>query len=187
MQADEICFLFAYDRWATRRLLGVLNGLDPALWARTDVVGERGLGSILVHHLGASQRWRIGFETQGTDEGPEPELEPLPTIDELCERWEAEWAAVDTWLPTLTDDFVTYVHEGVPVWQMLVHVVNHGTQHRAEAAALLTGEGRSPGELDLISYAERAETAATDPSTSGPGATDPATSREAEEGRPAGI
>jgi uncharacterized damage-inducible protein DinB len=37
---------------------------------------------------------------------------------------------------------------------MLVHVVNHGTQHRAEATALLTGEVRSPGELDLINYAE---------------------------------
>ena len=59
---------------------------------------------------------------------------------------------------TLTDGHVQYVHEGVAVWQMLVHVVNHGTQHRAEAAALLTGEGRSPGELDLINYAEeRAE------------------------------
>jgi uncharacterized damage-inducible protein DinB len=77
---------------------------------------------------------------------------------ESSERWEAEWAAVDAWLPTLTDDFIAYVHEGVPVWQMLVHVVNHGTRHRAEAAALLTGEGRSPSALDLINYAdERAD------------------------------
>jgi uncharacterized damage-inducible protein DinB len=37
---------------------------------------------------------------------------------------------------------------------MLVHVVNQGTQHRAEAAALLTTEARSPGDLDLIDYAE---------------------------------
>ena len=154
MQADEVRFLFEYDRWATRRLLGVLDSLDPALWSRTDVVGERGLGTILVHHLGASQRWRVGLETQGIDEGPEPELEPLPTIDELRERWEAEWAAVDAWLPTLTDDVVAYVHDGVPIWLMLVHVVNHGTQHRAEAAALLTAEGRSPRELDLVNYAE---------------------------------
>jgi uncharacterized damage-inducible protein DinB len=58
------------------------------------------------------------------------------------------------WLPTLTDGFVGYVFDGVPVWQMLVHVVNHGTQHRAEAAALLTAEGRSPGEFDLVNYAE---------------------------------
>ena len=152
MTPDEVRFLFAYDRWATLRVLAVLDGLDSAVWDRTNVVGERGLGAILVHHLGASQRWRHGF--QQTGESPEPELEPLPTIDRLREGWGTEWAAVDAWLPTVTEGFVGYVHEGVPVWQMLVHVVNHGTQHRAEAAALLTAEGRSPGELDLIYYAE---------------------------------
>jgi len=154
MQADEIRWLFAYDRWATRRVLAVLDDLDENAWQRTDAVGERGAGSILVHHLGASQRWRIGFQSQGADEGPSPERDPLPTIDELRQRWDAEWAAVDEWLPTLSDGFVAYVFDGVPVWQMLVHVVNHGTQHRAEAAAGLTAEGRSPGELDLINYAE---------------------------------
>lgn len=154
MQADEIRWLFAYDRWATRRVLGVLDDLDATVWTRANAVGERGLGGILVHHLGASQRWRIGFQTQGSEEGPEPEREPLPTIAELRERWDAEWTAVDAWLPTVTDGFAGLVFEGVPVWQMLVHVVNHGTQHRAEAAALLTAEGRSPGELDMINYAE---------------------------------
>ena len=44
--------------------------------------------------------------------------------------------------------------EGIPMWQMLAHVVNHGTQHRSEAAALLTAAGRSPGDLDLIFFAE---------------------------------
>jgi len=161
MQADEIRFLFAYDRWATRRVLASLDGLDPAVWTRTDAVGERGLGSILVHHLGASQRWRNAF--QETGESPEPEDDPLPTIDELRERWEAEWSIVDAWLPTVSDDFVAYVHEGVPVWQMQVHVVNHGTQHRAEAAALLTVEGRSPGELDLINFADEQAQKGTTP------------------------
>ena len=152
MQADDVRFLFGYDRWATRRVLGVLDGLEPAVWTRTDVVDERGLGGILVHQLGASQRWRHGF--QDTGESPEPEREPLGTIDELRQAWGAEWAGVDAWLPTMTDAFVEYVHEGVPVWQLLVHVVNHGTQHRSEAVALITVEGLSPGELDLFDYAE---------------------------------
>jgi uncharacterized damage-inducible protein DinB len=154
MRADEVRWLFAYDRWATRRVLAVLKGVDPALWSRTAVVGERGLGGILVHHLGASQRWRIAFETQGEAEGPSPELEPLPTADEVRTRWDAEWVAVDSWLATLTDEFIGYSFEGIPVWEMLVHVINHGTQHRAEAAALLTAEGLSPGELDMINYSE---------------------------------
>lgn len=155
MQADDIRFLFAYDRWATRRVLAALDGVDPSVWGRPDAVGDRGLGEVLVHHLGASQRWRRQFEAQGDAvAGPELEDEPLPTIARLRELWDAEWAAHDTWLPTVTDGFVGYVHEGVPVWAMLVHVVNHGTQHRAEASALLTAAGRSPGELDLIDFAE---------------------------------
>jgi uncharacterized damage-inducible protein DinB len=117
VQAADMRFLFAYDRWATKQMLTVLDGLDSTTWSRPNDVGERGLGSILVHHLGASQRWRIGLQTQGTDDGPEPELEPLPTIDELRQRWQAEWVAVDAWLPTLTDGHVQYVHEGVPVWR----------------------------------------------------------------------
>ena len=134
-------------------MLGALDGLDEELWSRPNVVGDRGLGGILVHHLGASQRWRNAFQQTGQE--PEPELEPLPTIDELRRRWDQEWAAVDAWLPTITEGFIGYVHEdGVPVWQMLVHVINHGTQHRSEAAALLTAEGRSPGELDVINYAD---------------------------------
>jgi uncharacterized damage-inducible protein DinB len=152
MQIEEVRFLFGYDRWATRRVLAVLDRVEPAVWGRTGVVGERGLGSILVHQLGASQRWRHSF--QDTGQSPSPEDEPLPTIEWLRTAWDEEWVAVDAWLATITEGFVAYVHEGVPVWQMLVHVVNHGTQHRAEAAALLTAEGHSPGELDLIDYSE---------------------------------
>ncbi|MEO8539781.1 MAG: DinB family protein [bacterium] len=154
MNAEDVRALFGYDRWATERVLAVADGLDATVWSNADVVGGRSIGSILVHQFGAATRWRISLESQGDKEGPEPEDEPLIEFAELRRRWEAEWAAVDAWVPTLSDGYLAYVHGGVPIWQMVVHMVNHGTQHRSEAAMLLTAEGRSPGELDLINYAE---------------------------------
>jgi uncharacterized damage-inducible protein DinB len=154
VNADEVRYLYSYERWATRRVLDALEGLDPPVWERPNVIDDRGLGAILVHHLGAAQRWRTAFESQGEKEGPRPETEPLPTVEELRERWNQEWSATDAWLTQLTDGFVNASFDGLPVWAMLVHVVNHGTQHRSEAAALLTAEGHSPGDLDLVDYAE---------------------------------
>ena len=70
-------------------------------------------------------------------------------------------AAMRAYLAGLTDaDLVDYIHyttsEGDHrvrlLWHCLFHVVNHGTQHRSEAAAILTGYGYSPGELDFTAF-----------------------------------
>ena len=152
MHLDDIRFLFAYDRWATQRILGAAAGVDEATWSLPNAIGDRGLGGILIHHLGAHQRWRHGLS--GSEDSPRPERGPLPSPVELAEWWEAEWVALDAWLDTIVDAWLLSTEEGIPFWQMLAHVVNHGTQHRAEAAALLTAAGRSPGDLDMIVYCE---------------------------------
>ena len=163
MNPAEIRYLFDYDRWATERVLATLDGIPQDVWSRRDAVGERGLGTILVHQLGAAQRWRHAI--QQTGDQPRPELEPLPTVDELRSWWADEWVAVAGWMPTITQGLLDHEEEGVAVWQMLTHVINHGTQHRSEAALILTEIGRSPGEIDMIFYAEElvaGETAAAD-------------------------
>ena len=152
MEPGDIRYLFAYDRWATEKVLAKLEGVEADLWGAVGVVGERGLGSILTHMLGAHQRWRLAFE--GSDESPEPEDEPLPTPDDLVRRWHAELDATDAFLDEVTPGFLAYVRDGVRVAVMLQHLANHGTQHRSEAALLLTQAGRSPGDLDLIFFAE---------------------------------
>jgi uncharacterized damage-inducible protein DinB len=61
----------------------------------------------------------------------------------------------------LTDDAVsktiTYMNQygepnEQPLSQLIAHVVNHGTQFRAEAAVRLTQLGLLSGDLDLIIF-----------------------------------
>ena len=152
MTIEETRQLFAYDRWASARILDAAEGADEATWSAAQVIDERGLGGILVHMLGAYQRWRHGLAEDG--ETARPEQDPLPSPAELRQRWEAEWPAMDRWLATLDDDWLARDDQGVPFAGMLRHLVNHGTQHRSEAAVLLTQAGRSPGDLDMITWLE---------------------------------
>ena len=152
MTPAELRDLFAFDRWATERILAALDGIDEATWQRASVVDERGLGGMLVHMLGAYQRWRRGLA--GDDEMPRPEREPLPSPAELRTRWVAEWAAMEAFLASIDDAWLGRDDEGVPFAGMLLHLANHDTQHRSEAAVLLTQAGRSPGDLDLIDWLE---------------------------------
>jgi uncharacterized damage-inducible protein DinB len=152
MLLRSLQFLAEYERWGTTRILDTADGLDEATWSRPNVVGERGLGGILVHQLGAFQRWRIGLS--GGTEQPRPEREPLIGLDELRRRWNLEWDAMDAWLNGLDEAALEQVDDGLPMWLALLHLFNHGTQHRSEVAALLTDAGRSPGDLDLVDFAD---------------------------------
>ena len=153
MDPADVRFLFGYDRFATEKVLAQLADVDPNLWGAVGVVGDRGLGAILVHMLGAHQRWRLGL--LDSPDMPRPEHEPLPTPAELVERWKLELDAMTAFLARVTPEFLDETGEGgITVAVMLQHLANHGTQHRSEAALLLTQAARSPGDLDMYDYAE---------------------------------
>jgi uncharacterized damage-inducible protein DinB len=152
MRVDDVRILYDYDRWATARILDRALGVPPFEWSDSNRIDLRGLGGILAHALGAHERWRTGW--QGGAEIARREVAPLPTAEELRADWELEWSATTGFIDGLTDDDLDRPADELLLWQAMAHVVNHGTQHRSEAAVLLTALGRSPGDLDLADFLE---------------------------------
>ena len=153
MNLADIRFLYGFDRWATTKVLDAAARVDETTWSATNIVDQRGLGGILVHQLGAQQRWRH-YLTGAPGDEPRPEDGPLPDPATLRSAWEREWAGYDAWFDAMKPEWLDQAEGGVSLWQALAHVVNHGTQHRSEAAVLMTAAGHSPGDLDMVDYAE---------------------------------
>lgn len=133
-----------------RRVLNTAEDVSPEVWAEPGGPGRRGIGETLVHALDTHARWRSSW--QGQTNSPQADVNPLLSVAELRTRWESEWVALDMYLADLDEDGPNRVWNGLPLWQSMVHVVNHGTQHRSEAAALLTAAGHPTGDLDYEDY-----------------------------------
>jgi uncharacterized damage-inducible protein DinB len=118
------------------------------------------LQGTLVHTLFAEWVWRNRWQGMSPTQRFDPA--EFPTLSVLHERWTMEEKALMGFLQGLDDGtlnapFDYSTTHGTPMheprlWPVMVHLVNHGTQHRSEAAAILTGYGFSPGDMDLITF-----------------------------------
>lgn len=160
MKKDEIQTLFDYNLWATGRVLETAVAIDDVQFAAPADFPHGGLRGTLVHLVSSEWIWRTRLQ-----EGQSPQEvlseRNFPTLEAIRRRWEAEQSAWRGYLDSLQDEYLGRVVQyqrtnGQPqeniLWHILVHLVNHGTQHRSEAAALLTEYGHSPGDLDMIRY-----------------------------------
>ena len=159
MNKNDIETLYRYNEWAWRRVLGQAALVSAEQYVATAPVPQGSLRGTLVHALAAEVAWRRRW--QGDSPAALLNDSDLPTFQALQERWEREAQALQDFVADLTDtDLDATVHykttKGSPMtnvlWHLMAHLVNHGTQHRSEAAMLVTGHGRSPGDLDLIVF-----------------------------------
>lgn len=159
MKKSEIVTLYRYNAWANERILNAACNLTTEQFLDPAPLSYGGLRATLVHMLFAEWLWRRRWEGQSPTEWMAPE--DFPTFDSLRTRWEREQACLLDFADQVSeeklDQTVNYkTTTGNPrenvLWHMMLHVVNHGTQHRSEAAIMLTNFGYSPGDIDLIVF-----------------------------------
>jgi uncharacterized damage-inducible protein DinB len=159
MKADEIKLLFEYNFWANQRILAACSKLSEAQYTAVTLFGC--LRPTLIHILDGEVGWRSIFQAAQNFQFDTITEASLPTFAELATRWATEQQTLRTYLDSLTDEQVSGIirypiDNGLirerPLWHCLLHLINHGTQHRSEAAAMLTSFQHSPGELDVTVF-----------------------------------
>ena len=159
MNIAAIHSLFDYNYWVNERILETAAGLSPEQFTAPGPVSHGSLRDTLYHTMGAEWAWRL--RCQGSSPQKMLSLDDFPDLESLKRRWDEEEDAMRAYLSGLADDdlvsTVKYTNpQGEqferPLWQILLHVINHGTQSRSEAAVLLTQFGHSPGDLDYMIF-----------------------------------
>ena len=155
----DIATIFEYNYWANKRILNAASKTSLEQLVAPAAFPRGNLRATLIHILDAEYGWRLLL--QHGQQAPDLTEEELPTLASIEERWAQEEADMRAYLARLGDeDLLTVIRytnpEGIKRervrWHGLYHAVNHGTQHRSEAAAMLTDYGQSPGDLDFTVF-----------------------------------
>ena len=159
MNKQDIQLLYKYNHWANTRILNAASKLTLDQFLVSASFPHGGLRGTLTHILFAEWLWRNRWLGKSPSQYFKPD--DFPIFDSLRSRWLEEEKALNTFVENLTDRKLSgalqykttrgEIMENI-LWQMMAHVVNHGTQHRSEAAAILTELGQSPGDVDLIVF-----------------------------------
>lgn len=160
MNADALRALYRYHFALYRRVWACIDHLTDEQFVAPV---EYSIGSVrnhMIHLASVEQRWLS--RVAGTPLPDRLSYDDFPTraaARATCDEVEAHFKSL---LAGLTDDdlerTVTYSisrREGPvtnTVWEILVHVINHGTDHRAQVLPILHKAGAPTLEQDFIIY-----------------------------------
>lgn len=144
-----------YSHWATHKLLTYALTLPEEDAVRHIGNSHGNILKTFQHTYYADRVWlnRLEYKSAGFEDPP-----PGPSLQDLDQVW---WPLFTRYEELTRDaDPVSVLHyknlKGEaydrPIWQVLLHVVNHGTYHRGQVASMMRQQGHQPPSTDLIYY-----------------------------------
>lgn len=146
-----------YAAWASARIVEAAAALTPEELTRDFRSADKHVLGTLVHVYAADRVWLRRI--QGAPAAPflEPDTDMHLSVLQrdwpaVLERWQAWAAALDDARGLAHYQDLQGRAHATPLWQIVLHVVNHGTHHRGQAAAMIRAMGHTPPPLDLIRF-----------------------------------
>ncbi len=158
---EYIRFLYNYNAWANNRVLDTCAQLtqEEFLRGQGSSTPNPSIRDTLVHTMGAQEIWLARWGGVSPTRTLDPaDFGTVALIQQYWEQLEAHTRAYVLRVedPVLAETLHYTNTKGIPFayprWMMMVHQVNHATQHRSEIALLLTQLNHSPGDLDMLIY-----------------------------------
>ena len=155
----EVQELYAYNRWANRRVLDTAERLSADELSKDLGSSFASVQATLVHILSSEWIWLSRW--RGTSPTGAPKAWDLSTLDAVRARWQEVEAGQAEFVKGLSKASLSEVLEyknlqgqtfREPLGQMLRHVVNHSTYHRGQIATLIRQLGHTPVSTDLIRF-----------------------------------
>jgi uncharacterized damage-inducible protein DinB len=159
MSPDEIRPLFEYNAWANRRSLAAVEKLNAEQFTKPMGSSFSSVRDTLAHIYGAEWIWLERF--QGRSPSSLPNVNIFADVRSLRETWAIQEERLLVFVAGLSQEdlhrqieyqtlkFGLYSN---PLWQSMMHVVNHGTYHRGQVTTLLRQLGEQPILLDLMHF-----------------------------------
>jgi uncharacterized damage-inducible protein DinB len=159
MELNCIRQLYGYNRWAGRLTLTAARALANDDFLRPTGNSFSSVRDTLAHILGAE--WIYLERWQGRS--PKALLDPatFPTLQSLESRWETlerdQMQFIEALTPQRLGEELAYINlrgqrYSYPLWQQLVHVVNHSSYHRGQVTTLLRQLGAEAVSTDFLVY-----------------------------------
>ncbi len=146
-----------YTAWASRRLVDAAAQLPAEQLTRDFQTADKSILGTLAHVFAGDRIWLARVRDEPT---PPFLTEADYSLTVLQNEWPVLLERWQEWARGLTDEdtgaMVTYERLGTkyrqPAWQVVLHVVNHGTHHRGQVSGFLRILGYPPPPLDLAAY-----------------------------------
>jgi uncharacterized damage-inducible protein DinB len=157
MNREDILYLIQYHNRANAKIFETAAKLSKEQLMRRGEFDHETAYQSLRHMVDVDWSWRQFC--MGNDIGKTYlwDIKPMTNFEETYAAWVQDGAELFAYAESLNDETLLQPviinrekGEYAPMWQVLAHVVNHGTQHRSELARYFTVCGYSPGDLDLL-------------------------------------
>jgi len=159
MMRDYFLQLARYNLWAMNKLYEHVDALPEADYRRDAGLYFKSVHGTLSHLLVAEHHlWYVRFaEGRSPKHALGDELEPdrhrlRERLAEGASRWQPLIESFDAacWQGVLEYTSTKGVAQRLPFAVTLGHVFNHGTHHRGQITAAITGMGHPCPEIDMV-------------------------------------